>query len=93
MTAAKNRKQVFFMGLRFYKRIKILPWLYLNISQGGISFSFGPRGAHVTAGSKGTRYTVGAPGTGLSYTKYSPRKKPAAQQPKSTGRRSGKLPG
>ena len=63
------------MGLRFYKRVKILPWLYLNISKGGISFSFGPRGAHITAGNKGTRYTVGAPGTGLSYTKYSPRKK------------------
>ena len=57
------------MGLRFYKRIQILPGFYLNISKRGISFSFGPRGAHVTVGNKGTRYTVGAPGTGLSYTK------------------------
>ena len=76
------------MGLRFYKRIKILPWLYLNISKGGISFSFGPRGAHVTAGNKGTRYTVGAPGTGLSYTKYSPRKKSTGKSTKSTGKES-----
>ena len=76
------------MGLRFYKRIKILPWLYLNISKGGISFSFGPRGAHITAGNKGTRYTVGAPGTGLSYTKYSPRKKSTGKQTNTPGKRS-----
>jgi len=76
------------MGLRFYKRIRILPWLYLNISKGGISFSFGPRGAHITAGNKGTRYTVGAPGTGLSYTKYSPRKKATGKTTNTTGKRS-----
>ena len=75
------------MGLRFYKRIQILPGFYLNISKRGISFSFGPRGAHVTVGNKGTRYTVGAPGTGLSYTKYSPRKKASA---KTSSPRSGK---
>ena len=80
------------MGLRFYKRIKILPWLYLNISKGGISFSFGPRGAHITAGNKGTRYTVGAPGTGLSYTKYSPRKKSTGKSAKSAVKSTGKTP-
>ena len=78
------------MGLRFYKRIRILPWLYLNISKGGISFSFGPRGAHITAGNKGTRYTVGAPGTGLSYTKYSPRKKSTGKPTNTTGKQSTK---
>ena len=80
------------MGLRFYKRIKILPWLYLNISKGGISFSFGPRGAHITAGNKGTRYTVGAPGTGLSYTKYSPRKKSTGKSAKAAVKSTGKTP-
>ena len=78
------------MGLRFYKRIQILPGFYLNISKGGISFSFGPRGAHVTVGNKGTRYTVGAPGTGFSYTKYSPQKKTTGKQTNTPGKQSTK---
>ena len=80
------------MGLRFYRRIQILPGFYLNISKGGISFSFGPRGAHVTVGNKGTRYTVGAPGTGLFYTKYSARKKSTGKSTKSAGQSTGKTP-
>jgi hypothetical protein len=30
--------------LRFWRRIKIFPGVYLNISKSGISFSFGTRG-------------------------------------------------
>lgn len=54
------------MGLRFQKRIQILPWVWLNISKSGFSFSFGPPGLSVNAGKKGTKITVGLPGTGLS---------------------------
>jgi hypothetical protein len=53
---------------RFWKRIKIFPGVYLNISKSGISFSFGIKGAKITFGSKGKRATLGIPGTGISYT-------------------------
>jgi len=49
------------MGLRFWKRIKIFPGVYINISKSGISFSFGPRGIKYTAG-KQKRVTVGVSG-------------------------------
>ncbi len=62
------------MGLRFQRRIKILPGVTLNLSKSGISTSVGVRGARVTFGKKGTRTTVGLPGTGISYTKYRRRK-------------------
>lgn len=57
------------MGFTFYRRIRILPWLYLNISKSGISFSVTPRkGASVNlGGKKGPRARVGLPGTGLGY--------------------------
>jgi hypothetical protein len=58
------------MGFRFFKRVKILPGLTLNLSKTGASLSAGVRGAHVTVGSKGVRKTVGLPGTGLFYTEY-----------------------
>ncbi|WP_053159049.1 DUF4236 domain-containing protein [Pseudomonas protegens] len=54
------------MSLRFQKRIQILPWVWLNISKSGFSFSFGPPGLSVNLGKKGTKVTAGLPGTGLS---------------------------
>lgn len=57
------------MGLRFFKRIKVLPGLTINFTKRGISASLGVRGAKITAGTSGTRATVGLPGTGLFYTK------------------------
>jgi len=36
------------MGLRFYRRVKILPGLSVNVSKSGPSLSVGVRGAHVT---------------------------------------------
>lgn len=57
------------MGFRFYKRIKLLPGVNLNLSKSGPSFSFGPRGMKYTIGPKGTRTTFGIPGTGIYYTK------------------------
>jgi hypothetical protein len=38
----------------------------------GTSISVGVRGAHFTVGPKGMRTTVGLPGTGMSYTAFSP---------------------
>ncbi len=59
------------MGLRFQRRIKILPGVTLNVSKSGVSTSIGTRGAHVTLGKNGVRTTVGIPGTGISYTTVS----------------------
>jgi hypothetical protein len=56
------------MGLRFQKRIKILPGVYINLSKSGVSASLGGHGATVNVGSTGRRMvTLGIPGTGLSY--------------------------
>jgi len=57
------------MSFRFWRRVKILPGVTLNLSKSGGSLSFGPRGAKVTIGPRGRRTTVGIPGTGLFYTK------------------------
>jgi len=57
------------MGMRFHKSIRLLPFLYLNFSKSGISFSLGHPGAALNLGSKGARGSVGLPGTGLSYRK------------------------
>ena len=54
------------MSMRFQKRIQILPWVWLNISKSGFSFSFGPPGLSVNKSKKGVRVTAGIPGTGLS---------------------------
>jgi hypothetical protein len=56
------------MGLRFQKRIKILPGVYINLSKSGASASVGGHGATVNVGTTGKRMvTFGIPGTGLSY--------------------------
>jgi len=57
------------MSFRFWRRVKILPGVTLNLSKRGGSLSFGPRGAKLTIGPHGKRTTVGIPGTGLFYTK------------------------
>lgn len=57
------------MGLRFWRRIQLLPGITLNLSKSGGSLSFGPRGAKFTVGPRGRRVTAGLPGTGLFYTR------------------------
>ena len=57
------------MGARFHKSIRLLPFLRLNFSKSGISFSLGRPGASLNLGGKGARGSVGLPGTGLSYRK------------------------
>jgi hypothetical protein len=54
-------------GLRFQKRISILPGVRINLSKSGASASVGPRGADVNIGSHGMTTNAGIPGTGLSY--------------------------
>lgn len=54
-------------GLRFQKRIRILPGLRINLSKSGASASVGPRGADVNIGRDGVTTNAGIPGTGLSY--------------------------
>jgi len=56
------------MSFRFWRRVKIVPGVTLNLSKSGGSLSFGPRGAKFTVGSRGKRATMGIPGTGLFYT-------------------------
>ncbi|MDE9447203.1 DUF4236 domain-containing protein [Xenorhabdus bovienii] len=56
------------MGLKFRKRIKIAPGIYINISNSGVSTSIGGKGATINIGKKGAKATLGVPGTGLSYS-------------------------
>ena len=62
--------------LRFFRRIKILPGLKLNVSKRGMSVSAGVRGAHVTVGTQGKTVSAGLPGTGLSWRQWWPKTKP-----------------
>lgn len=57
------------MGLQYRKRIKIFPGVTLNVSNSGLSVTFGFRGFHFTVGRGRTRTTVSLPGTGISYSK------------------------
>ena len=56
------------MGIRFRKRIKLFPGLWVNLSKSGASVSAGVKGFTVNSGRGKTRTTVGLPGTGVSYT-------------------------
>jgi uncharacterized protein DUF4236 len=55
------------MGLRYRRRLKILPGLWFNLSKSGVSTSIGGHGATLNVGRNGTRTTLGLPGSGLSY--------------------------
>jgi hypothetical protein len=54
-------------GLRFQKRLRMLPGVRANLSKSGVSASLGPRGASVNVGRDGVTTNAGIPGTGLSY--------------------------
>jgi hypothetical protein len=54
-------------GLRFQKRLRILPGVRINLSKSGVSASVGPRGADINIGRHGVTANAGIPGTGLSY--------------------------
>jgi hypothetical protein len=63
------------MGFRFRKSIRIAPGIRLNISKSGTSLSVGGKGLTTNISKRGTKTTVGLPGTGMSYSSFSPRKK------------------
>lgn len=51
--------------MRFRRRAKLFPGVYLNFSKSGISTSIGVQGASITLGKKGTYLNAGIPGTGI----------------------------
>lgn len=61
------------MGLRFRKRLKLLPGLWLNLSRSGVSTSVGVPGATVNLRKGRVRTTVGIPGSGLHYVETLPK--------------------
>lgn len=63
------------MGWNFRRRVNLFPGVSVNLSRGGPSFSFGPRGLKYTIGRNGIRKTFGIPGTGIYYTNYEKYKK------------------
>ncbi len=76
------------MHLRFFRRIRILPNLWLNLSRGGLSLSVGVRGLRATFGKTGTRLTAGLPGSGVSLTHHRRKSKsPAPSTDDTVGRR------
>ena len=60
------------MGLRFYRRVRLIPGLRVNASRSGLSLSVGHRGAWYTIGPHGRRVTLGLPVTGLFWTEHGP---------------------
>jgi len=63
------------MGFRFRRSVKIIPGVRLNFSKSGTSLSLGGRGFTTNISKRGTKTTVGLPGTGISYSTFSPREK------------------
>ena len=62
-----------FPGLRFQRRIRVLPGVHLNVSLSGVGVSVGSGGFHAGVTARGQRYvSAGLPGTGLSVRQYSP---------------------
>lgn len=53
------------MGVRFRKRVKILPGVRMNFSKSGVSLNIGRKGASVSVGKKGAYLNAGIPGTGI----------------------------
>ncbi len=76
------------MGLRFFRRVRIAPGIWINLTKTGASLSLGVRGAHVTVGRHGVRRTIGIPGTGLYYTTTSSGRSRARSRKHTTTKRS-----
>lgn len=61
--------------VRFWRRSRILPHVFLNVSKRSVSFSFISRFITMTLGRYGIRLTSGLKGTGLSFTELIRRNK------------------
>ena len=46
------------MGVRFNKRIKILPYVTMNVGKSGMSLTIGPKGKTLNIGSSGVSVTA-----------------------------------
>ena len=46
------------MGVRFNKRIKILPYVTMNVGKSGMSLTIGPKGKTLNIGSSGVSVNV-----------------------------------
>jgi hypothetical protein len=55
------------MGLRFRRKIRVLPGVAINLPKSGISASLGKPGFTVNVNKDGHQTTFGLPGSGLSY--------------------------
>lgn len=51
--------------MRFRRKAKLFPGVYLNFSKSGISTTIGVPGASINLGKQGTYLNTGIPGTGL----------------------------
>lgn len=51
--------------MRFRRRIRIFPGVYLNLNKNGWSLTFGRGGMSINTGRKGTYINTGIPGTGI----------------------------
>ena len=56
------------MSLRFRKRVKLFPGVWLNLGKTGISTSVGTNGVTLNLKGDVVRTTISAPGTGISYS-------------------------
>lgn len=64
------------MGFNFRKSINLGGGLKLNLGKKSVGISAGVKGARVSVNSKGRKSaTLSIPGTGLSYTKTSTKKR------------------
>jgi hypothetical protein len=69
------------MPWRVRRSIRIARGIRLNLGKQGNSITLGRGPAHITISEKGTRRTISAPGTGLSYSEFTP----AGQKPPGAG--------
>jgi hypothetical protein len=69
------------MGFRFWRRVRIIPGMRVNLSKSGASLSVGRRGAWFTVGPRGRTVTLGLPGTSLCWTEHLPPDAPSASHP------------
>jgi len=75
--------EVFSVGIRVRKSIKIAPGVNLNLGKKSAGISFGTKGARYSINSSGRKTaTVGIPGTGISYSASSRKKHSNAQAKK-----------
>lgn len=56
------------MGVRFNKRIKVLPYVTANVGKSGVSLTIGPKGKTLNIGSTGVNVNVSL-GQGVGYSK------------------------